>query len=184
MIYGGKELAAAFRTVRGNTIKVVEELPDAQFDFVAAPGLRTVRQLVAHIVFAPNLYLEFNKRLRITTLVGFDFPAALAKGAAFEQQLHTKAALLEMLRTEGEAIGSWMESLDEAFLGETFTDTMGKNPKSRLESLMSIKEHEMHHRAQLMLILRMLGGESHLTRERKARAAARASGGASTVTPA
>ena len=32
----------------------------------------------------------------------------------------------------------------------------------------------MHHRAQLMLILRLVGGVSHLTRERQARAAAQA----------
>ncbi|MGH9629396.1 MAG: hypothetical protein ACRD7E_13835, partial [Bryobacteraceae bacterium] len=35
--------------------------------------------------------------------------------------------------------------------------------KSRLEDLLSAKEHEMHHRAQLMLIERMLGIVPHLT---------------------
>ena len=38
---------------------------------------------------------------------------------------------------------------------------------------MGVKEHEMHHRAQLMLIERMLGIVPHLTRQREAAVAAR-----------
>ena len=55
------------------------------------------------------------------------------------------------------------------FLNETYTDPMGQNPKTRLENLMSIKEHEMHHRGQLMLIERMIGVVPHLTRQREER---------------
>ena len=35
--YGGKELAASFRTVRNNTIKIAEEIPENKYDFRAAP---------------------------------------------------------------------------------------------------------------------------------------------------
>jgi uncharacterized damage-inducible protein DinB len=38
---------------------------------------------------------------------------------------------------------------------------------------MSIKEHEMHHRGQLMLIERLLGVVPHLTRQREERQRAR-----------
>jgi uncharacterized damage-inducible protein DinB len=38
--------------------------------------------------------------------------------------------------------------------------------------LASVKEHEKHHRAQLMLIERMLGITPHLTRQAQARMAA------------
>jgi len=43
--------------------------------------------------------------------------------------------------------------------------------KSRFESLLGAKEHEMHHRAQLMLIERQLGIVPHLTRQRNERIA-------------
>jgi uncharacterized damage-inducible protein DinB len=46
--------------------------------------------------------------------------------------------------------------------------------KCRLEMLLSPKEHEMHHRGQLMLIQRMLGITPHLTRDFQSRMAARA----------
>jgi len=45
----------------------------------------------------------------------------------------------------------------------------GKVHRSRLEMLLSAKEHEMHHRAQLMLIERQLGIVPHLTRQMQAR---------------
>ena len=71
-----------------------------------------------------------------------------------------------------------MESLSDDFLAETYTDPMGQNPKSRLEGLLSPKEHEMHHRGQLMVIERMLGIVPHLTREMQERMAARSAAAA------
>jgi uncharacterized damage-inducible protein DinB len=44
--------------------------------------------------------------------------------------------------------------------------------KTRFEMLLSTKEHEMHHRGQLMLIERMLGIVPHLTRQMQERMAA------------
>ena len=58
------------------------------------------------------------------------------------------------------------------FLAETFTDTTGQNARTRLESLLGPKEHEMHHRAQVMLMQRMTGGVPHLTRQSNERMAA------------
>ena len=36
--------------------------------------------------------------------------------------------------------------------------------KSRFEMLISVKEHEIHHRGQLMIVERMIDIVSHLTR--------------------
>jgi uncharacterized damage-inducible protein DinB len=44
--------------------------------------------------------------------------------------------------------------------------------KSRFEMILGVKEHEMHHRAQLMLMERMVGIVPHMTREMNARMAA------------
>ena len=49
---------------------------------------------------------------------------------------------------------------------------MTPESKTRFEMLMGVKEHEMHHRGQLMLIERMIGIVPHLTREMQARMAA------------
>ena len=44
--------------------------------------------------------------------------------------------------------------------------------KTRFEMILGVKEHEMHHRAQLMMIERMLGIVPHLTRQMQERMAA------------
>jgi uncharacterized damage-inducible protein DinB len=44
--------------------------------------------------------------------------------------------------------------------------------RSRFDMILSVKEHEMHHRGQLMLIERMIGIVPHLTRDMQARFAA------------
>ena len=41
--------------------------------------------------------------------------------------------------------------------------------KSRFEMLLSAKEHEMHHRGQLMMLQRMVGLVPHLTRQMQER---------------
>jgi uncharacterized damage-inducible protein DinB len=48
---------------------------------------------------------------------------------------------------------------------------MMPSSKSRFEMLLGTKEHEMHHRGQLMLIERMVGVVPHITREMQARMA-------------
>ena len=45
------------------------------------------------------------------------------------------------------------------------TEPDGVTARTRFERLLSIKEHEMHHRSQLMLIERQLGIVPHLTRQ-------------------
>jgi len=46
--------------------------------------------------------------------------------------------------------------------------TLPNGETTRFEMLLGVKEHEMHHRAQLFLIERMVGIVPHLTRARQA----------------
>ena len=74
-------------------------------------------------------------------------------------------------KAEGEKFASFLEGLQESFLGEQVTMPPGAAPasKSRFEMLLGAKEHEMHHRAQLMTIQRMIGQVPHLTRQMQER---------------
>jgi len=76
-----------------------------------------------------------------------------------------------LLRAEGEQFAAWMETLTPEFLAEAVTEPDGKTQKSRFERLLGAKEHEMHHRAQLMLIERQLGIVPHVTRQFQERVA-------------
>lgn len=169
--YGAKELANAFRTVRGNTIEIAKDIPESSYEFRPAPGARSVSELFRHIIHASHFQEDVHRDRRITTLQGYDFGAVSREASAKEAEPLDKAGIVAKLQSEGERIAKWFESMSPEFLAETYTDPTGNNPKSRLENLMSIKEHEMHHRGQLMLIERLLGVTPHLTRQREARAA-------------
>ncbi len=172
--YGAAQLAAAFRTVRKNTIQVANDIPEAKYDYVAAPGVKSVGALLKHLAVAPGLYEDMHRVKRVTTLQGYDFGAMMAKNAAEEAKPRSKAEIISWLESEGERFAKWLETLSDDFLAETFTDPSGQNSRSRLESLLSPKEHEMHHRGQLMLIERLIGITPHLTRQMQERMAARA----------
>ena len=45
---------------------------------------------------------------------------------------------------------------------------MNNRSKSRFEMILGVKEHEMHHHGQLMLMERMVGLVPHLTRQMQA----------------
>lgn len=177
--YGAKELAAAFRTVRRNTIAVAEDIPEDKYDFVPASGTRTVRSMLAHIAIAPRLQDDMHRVRRLTTLQGYDFGAIIARLSAEEAKPRSKGEIVTLLTDDGERFASWLESLTPEFLAETYLDPTGQNPKTRFEGLLSPKEHEMHHRGQLMLVERLLGVVPHLTRQMQARMAARAAAAAS-----
>jgi len=163
MIYGGKELANAFRTVRKNTIQIAEDIPESKYSYIAAPEVRSVAQSLTHIAVSTRIFIELN-RAGLTTLVGFDFPAYIEPFRAEEAKPRTKAELIELLRTEGDKFASWLETLTPEFLAEKVTEPDGKTAKSRFERILGAKEHEMHHRGQLMLIERQLGIVPHITR--------------------
>jgi uncharacterized damage-inducible protein DinB len=172
-VYGGSELAKAFRTVRKNTVQIAEEIPEDKYDFVPAPGARSVSDLLRHIAFAPSFQEDVHRLKRLTTLQGYDFSAHGRETQAKEREPRSKAEIIDLLKRRGEDFASWLESLSAAYLAEPVTDPMGQNPRSRLEMLMAAKEHEMHHRGQLMLIERMVGVVPHLTRQRLERMQAR-----------
>ncbi|HEY1471984.1 MAG TPA: DinB family protein [Candidatus Acidoferrum sp.] len=163
--YTGKELAAAFRTVRKNTIQVAEDIPESKYDFVAAPDCRSVGQMLTHVAIATRIWEEVHKHQRLNTLVGFNFLGLVDQFKVEENTPRSKAQIIELLRSEGDQFASWMETLTPEFLAENVTEPDGKSDKTRLERFLGAKEHEMHHRAQLMLIERQLGIVPHLTRQ-------------------
>ena len=176
--YGGKELAAAFRTVRNNTIQIAQDIPESQYSFKPAPDTNSVAQTLAHIAVSTGFqsYVHENK---VTDMKTVKFMELLPVFQAEEGKPRTKAELIAFLKEKGDAFASYLESLPEAFLAERVTMPPGVEPptKSRFEMLLSAKEHEMHHRGQLMTMQRMNGIVPHVTRaaqERMARMAAAA----------
>lgn len=162
-IYGAAQLAASFRTVRKNTVQIAEDIPEDQYGFVSSPGVRTVAQLLVHVAVSPRMWQAINAA-ELTTLEGFDFMTLFMANAAEEQAPRTKAEVIALLGSEGETFATFLGGLSDEFLAVEVGQPGGQPAKSRLEGLMGAKEHEMHHRGQLMMIERQLGITPHLTR--------------------
>jgi uncharacterized damage-inducible protein DinB len=173
--YGGKQLAAAFRTVRNNTIKIAEEIPENQYSFKPAPETRSIGETLAHVAVSTGFQSHIHQT-KVTDMQTVNFPGLMQRFQAEESQPRSKAELVAFLKSQGEAFASFLEGLPEAFLAEQVSMPPGMTPaaKSRFEMLLSAKEHEMHHRGQLMTMQRMVGLVPHITREFQARMAQRA----------
>jgi len=170
--YGGRELADAFRTVRKNTLQIAQDIPEDKYDFKPTPESRSIRQTLAHIATLTTFpTMLHGERIPIEKI---DFAEYLAKVGAEEAKLKTKADIVAALKDAGDRFAAMLEGItDEAFLAERITFRPGAQPPSRtrFDLLLAAKEHEMHHRGQLMLMQRMIGLTPHLTREAQERMA-------------
>jgi uncharacterized damage-inducible protein DinB len=171
-IYGGKEMAASFRTVRQNTIQIAEDIPENKYNFKPSPESRSIGETLAHIAIATTFSTMLNgDRIPIEKI---DFGEYMTKVGAAEAALQTKAQIVAKLKDAGDAFAKMLEGLtDEKFFAEVITFRPGAQPpsRSRFDLLLASKEHEMHHRGQLMLMERMIGIVPHLTRAQQERMA-------------
>jgi uncharacterized damage-inducible protein DinB len=173
--YGGTQLADAFRIVRKNTIQIAHDIPEDKYDFQPAPASRSVRETLVHLALAPMwaIHVHMNS---ISDMTKVNFPELMQTVTAEQARPRRKAEIVALLETEGEKFASAMDGFSESLLAEMVTMMPGAEPpaKSRFEMLLGVKEHEMHHRAQLMLMQRMIGQVPHLTRAMQERFAAAA----------
>ena len=169
--YGGKELAAAFRTVRKNTVQIAEDIPEDKYDFKPSPESRSIGQTLVHIAVGTTFpTMLHGERIPMEKI---DFGEYMKKVGAEEAKPRNKAQIVALLKDSGEKFAAMLEALEEPFFAEVVTFRAGAEPPSRtrFDLLLAAKEHEMHHRAQLMVMERMIGIVPHMTRASQERMA-------------
>ena len=169
--YSSTDLANGFRTVRKNTLQVAHDLPADKFNFRATPDTRSVAETLAHIASNTRWVHRVHGVDKATSMSSESFQKYIGDANAYAATLTARDALLAALESNGREFADWLETLTDATLAErvTFAPPIQPSHKTRFEMLLGVKEHEMHHRAQLMLIERMVGIVPHLTRARQAR---------------
>lgn len=167
-LYGPKQLAESMRTVRKNTIQIAEDIPEKDYNYRPTPESRSVLETLVHIASLARFDLIVHGEQHLSSLEGVDFGALFKKGEAEEMHLRAKSDVVALLLTRGDRWCQWVEGLPESLLSEKVRQPGGAL-RTRFEMLVGTKEHEMHHRGQLMLMERMLGIVPHLTRNRQAR---------------
>jgi uncharacterized damage-inducible protein DinB len=164
--YGPKQLADSVRTVRKNTIQIAEDIPEKEYGYRPSPESRSVSETLVHIAFLARADRLIHAEQHLASLEGFNFGELLAHSEAEERSPRSKSEIIGLLRSEGERWSDWVEQTPEAVLAEQVR-MAGGGSKTRFEMLLGTKEHEMHHRGQLMVMERLLGVVPHLTRNRR-----------------
>ena len=170
--YGAKHLADSFSTVRKNTLAIAEEIPEDKYGFKATPDVMSVGEMLAHVAVSYMWQIDVHGQ-KVPQLDFAFFATRMQQAQAEQQLLRTKAEIIRALTENGDRFARFLEGLDEATLQSVVAlpPQSGATGKTRFEMLLGVKEHEMHHRGQLMLIQRLLGQVPHLTRARQQRQA-------------
>jgi uncharacterized damage-inducible protein DinB len=166
-LYGTAQLADSMRTVRQNTIAIAEDIPEEKYSYRPTPESRSVRETLLHILVSAQAAQRMHGEQRIASFENVDFPSLLEGLPVKEKDQRSKQEIIALLRSEGDRWSQWVEQIPESVLAEPVS-MRGSGPatKNRFELLLGTKEHEMHHRAQLMVIERLLGIVPHLSRRR------------------
>jgi uncharacterized damage-inducible protein DinB len=171
--YSGIDCGKAFRTVRKNTIQVALDIPAEQWGFRPTPDSLSVHEILAHLASYTTWYLKLHRDEKMDFVSFEQFGIYMGATKAFEQALDTREGVLAALESEGEAFAAMLDDMSDQTLGEQVSFSAPLPSKTRFEMLLGAKEHEMHHRGQLMVYERIVGVVPHLTRQRQAMMAAR-----------
>ena len=166
-LYGIPQLVAGVRAARADTLVTAADIPESQYHFRPTPESRSVAETLVHIAWLSSFDRHVHEEARVDSLDGFDFGAAIERSAAEERRPRSKADIVDLLRTDGDRRVRWVEQLPEALLAEQVR-MPGGGSMSRFELLLKTREHEVHHRAQLTVLQRLLGLVPLATRNRAA----------------
>lgn len=157
----------SWKSVRADTAQAVEDFPAADLDFRPIPELMSFREIALHILQAghalsgallggmENMAVpDFRERLKAHM-------PALPEGAG-------ATVLASELRRSIELRCGELASRPAEFFSHVITRMDGQRV-TRLEMIQFAKEHELAHRSQLFLYLRLKGVVPPTTRRRQAK---------------
>jgi uncharacterized damage-inducible protein DinB len=157
-----EESLSSWRDVRNGLIDEVENIRATQFDFRPTPEVRSVRELLQHILEVACLMTGELTRPD-TDFHRAPWPELLELYASHVYDAQTKKELLTLLRTQmDEAERLFLATGAEAMYG-LITNFDGSK-WTRMQWLHHGISQEMYHRGQLTLYARMLGVEPVLTK--------------------
>ena len=161
----------SWKTVRQDTAQAVEDCPAGELDFKPTPELDSFRQVAMHILNAGNglagLLLEGEENL-----TGPEFREKLKKHFSSIGADADAATLAAELRAAVEPIAEGLAKQSPEWYSQIVTRVDGQKV-TRMEMLQFVKEHELTHRSQLFMYLRLKGVIPCTTRRRQAMQAKR-----------
>lgn len=161
----------SWKAVRQDTIAAVEEFPAGEFGYRPSPDVMTFGEIARHILQSGHalagLLLSGEESFATS-----DFRAKMAQHMPDVPADATPAQLAAALRDSLEMRVAELAARPPDFFAHIVTRMDGQKV-TRLETIQTIKEHELTHRAHLFLYMRMKGLVPATTRRRMAKQAGR-----------
>lgn len=154
-----------WKTIRQDTAQAVEDMPAEAFDFRPAEGFMTFREIARHILNSGHAMTGILLD-GVTNLAVPGFRDMLKKHSTALSTEATPPELAAALRQAVDQRIAELSGRDPAFFAEEITRFDGLR-LTRLEMLQTIKEHELTHRSQLFMYLRLKGIVPPTTRRRE-----------------
>ena len=145
----------SWKSIRADTVQALEDFPSGELDFRPTADLMTFRELAVHILQSGEA-LAGMVAAGDETLQG---PEARKRMGTFARTLSENVGAEELARNLRESVAARTAELagkNSEFFAETITRFDGAKV-TRLEMLQFVKEHELTHRAQMFLCLRLKG---------------------------
>ena len=161
---------SSWKAVRGDTAQAVEDFPAAEMDYRPTPDLMTFRDTARHILDAGQI-LTCALLDEVDNMATPDFRERMKQYIPQLPADLDSAALAGALRGELETRAAELAARPADFYAGEITRFDGQRV-TRLEMLQFVKEHELTHRSQLFMYLRLKGIVPSTTRRRLAKAKA------------
>jgi uncharacterized damage-inducible protein DinB len=157
----------SWKTVRQDTAQAVEEFPAAELDFKPVADVMTFREIARHILDAGHaltgLMLD-----GVEDMTTPQFRESLSKYIAELPPTPDAAALAQALRQNVELRTAQLAAQPAEFFDRVITRFDGMRV-TRLEMVQFTKEHELTHRSQMFMYLRLKNIVPATTRRRLAK---------------
>lgn len=160
----------SWKTIRQDTVAAVEEFPADEMDYKPTPDVGTFREIARHILDAGDA-LTGMLMAGEPVFGGPDFRERLKPHVPELPRDLDGAALAAALRESVERRTAQLAAKSPGFYAETVTRFGAV--LTRMEMLQFVKEHELTHRQQLFMYLRLKGIVPATTRRRLAMQAAK-----------
>jgi uncharacterized damage-inducible protein DinB len=156
-----EETLEAWRDVREGLIAEVENIPSQKFDFRPAEGVRSVKELIQHILEVAMLMTGELSRPD-TNLRRAPWPKLLRTYAGPAYDAQTKRQLVSLLKNQMKDAEKKFRAAGELSLLQFITRFDGRKG-TKMAWLQHGIAQEMYHRGQITLYARLLGLTPALT---------------------
>jgi uncharacterized damage-inducible protein DinB len=164
-----EQVLDSWRAIRQDTAAAVEDFPAGELDYRPTPEVDTFREIARHVLDASDGLIG----LLLTgdqNFTGGDFRQRLKPHLRALPADAGPAELANALRESVAQRTAQLAAQSPEFLAGFITRMDGQRV-TRLEMVQTVKEHELTHRAQLFMYLRLKGIVPATTRRRLAKQA-------------